>query len=160
MEIVVVVEACEDAPGGGVVPEIIEHPVHLIEPALPIPVLHPQLVAVGLADGAGLVGPRVPDVRVQVPDVAGLLLPDPQKLVHRAPEGHFADGLDGELPPEIVAVNEAESLYGVGALPILPAGADGQSRVPGAVGEDLLAVLDEYLVGVTHGRSPSLVFGL
>ena len=77
-----------------------------------------------------------------------------------AADRNWGIGRDGDLPPEIVAVHEAESLYGVGALPILPAGADGQSRVPGAVGEDLLAVLDEYLVGVTHGRSPSLVFGL
>ena len=42
--------------------EIVEHPVHLVKLPLGVAVLDSQLVAVGLADGAALVRPGVPDV--------------------------------------------------------------------------------------------------
>ena len=62
--------------------QVVEHAVHLIEHSFFILVLHAELVAVGLADAAALVRPRVPDVGGEVVDVVALFLPDPQKLVH------------------------------------------------------------------------------
>ena len=63
------VDVCQDAAGGGVVLQVIEHAVHLVEFALGIFVLDAELIAVGLADRAGLVGPLIPDVAAQVVDV-------------------------------------------------------------------------------------------
>ena len=154
VEVVVVVEAGEDAPGGGVVLQIVEHPVHLVHLPLGVLVLDPQLVAVGLADGAVPVGPGVPDVGVEVADVVGLPLPDPQQLVHRVPKGHFSEGLDGKLLPEVVAVDNPEALDGVGGGPVGPPGPDRQVRVPGPVGQNLLAVGKEDFVGIAHGVFP------
>ena len=72
-----VVETGEDAAGGGVVLQVIQHPVHLVKLPLGELVFDPQLIAVGLANGAGLVCPAVPDVAAQVVDVVGFLLPNP-----------------------------------------------------------------------------------
>ena len=130
----VVVEVRQDAAGGGVVLEVIEHPVHLVHVPLGIVVLHGQLIAVGLADGAGLVRPGVPDVGAEVVDIVGLFLPDPEQFIHGALEIHPADGLDRELFFEIVSVHKAEALDGVGGGAVLPAGANGLVRVPGALG--------------------------
>ena len=96
VEVLEVIDIGHDAPGGGVVLEIIEHPVHLVHLPLGIAVLDGELVAVGLADGAGLVRPLVPDVGIGVMDVVGFLLPDPEKLVHRRFPIGAADGEDGE----------------------------------------------------------------
>ena len=76
-----VVHAGEDAAALGVVLQIVEHPVHLVEVALGVVVLLGQLIAVGLADGAVFVGPGVPDVAAQLGDPVGFLLPDPEQLV-------------------------------------------------------------------------------
>ena len=151
VQILKVVEAGEYAAGGAVVLEVVQHAVDLVEFALGILVLHAELIAVGLADGAVLVRPGVPDAAAQLMDVVGLLLPDPQQLVHRAfPEG-AAYGEYGELLGEIVTVDYAKALDRVGALAVLPARADVQLRVPEAVVEDITAVLYEQLVRAAHG---------
>ena len=99
VEILKVVDIGEDAAAGGVVLQIVQHPVHLIHLPLGVLVLHRQLIAVGLADGAVLVRPAVPDVAPQVVDVVGLLLPDPQQLVDAGLEIGAAHGEDGKLLP-------------------------------------------------------------
>ena len=55
-----VVKIGENAAGSGVVLEIVEHAVDLIEQAFFVLVLYAELIAVGLADGAGFVCPGVP----------------------------------------------------------------------------------------------------
>ena len=152
-QIVVVVQVGQNPPGGGVVLEIVEHPVHLVHVPLGVVVLHPQLVPIGLADGAGLIGPGIPDAAVQVVNVVGLLLPNPQQLIHSTFQVHPADGLDGKLLPEVVAVDQAEQLNGMGRGSILPPWADGQVRVPRTLGQDLPAVLLKKFIGFAHGFS-------
>ena len=132
----------------------IQHPVHLIELPLRIPVLHRQLIAVGLADGAGTVGPAVPDVAPEIVDVVGLLLPDPQQLVDAGLEIGAAQGENGELLPQVVAVDDAEFFHRVGGCAVIPVGAHLQLRVPYAVGQDLPAVLDKAFVCVAHWACP------
>ena len=99
VQVLEVVDIGQDAAAGGVVLQVVQHPVHLVHLPLGILVLHRQLIAVGLADGAVLVRPAVPDVAPQVVDVVGLLLPDPQQLVDAGFEVGPADGEDGELLP-------------------------------------------------------------
>ena len=57
--------------------EVVQHAVHLIEVALGVMALLANLVAVGLADRAGLVSPLIPNMTVEVMHVIGLLLIDP-----------------------------------------------------------------------------------
>ena len=134
-------------------PQVVDHPVHLVELPLGVLVLHPQLVAVGLADGAALVGPLVPDMAVELVDVVGLLLPDPQQLVHGGLPKSPPQGEDGKLLLQVIAVDDPELLHRVGGGPILPAGADGLVGVPDPVIQDVAAVLKEDLVGVTYSNS-------
>ena len=61
-EVCVVVDIGHDAPRCGVMLEVKQHSVDLIHLALGVAVLHAELIAVGLADGAGLVRPSVPDM--------------------------------------------------------------------------------------------------
>ena len=154
MEVLEVVDVGHDPPGGRVVPQIVEHPIHLVHVPLGVVVLHPQLVAVGLADGAVRVRPLVPDAGVQVVDVVGLLLPDPEQLLHRRLPIGPAEGEEGELLSQVIAVHQAEGLYRMGGTAVLPPGADLPVRVPDAVGENFPAVLHKQQVGTTHGQPP------
>ena len=153
-QVVVVINIGKDAAASGVVLQIPQHLVHLVHVALRIVVLYPQLIAVGFADGAVLIGPGVPDPGAQVVDVVALGLPDPQQLVNGAlPEG-APDGEDGELLRQVIAVHNAEFLDGMGALAVLPPGADRPVRIPDAVVQNVPAVLDEDLVCSAHIISP------
>ena len=110
-----------------------------------------QLVAVGLADGAGLVGPLVPDVGVQILNVVGLLLPDPQQLVHRGFGGAGREGATGARPRADNAENPNFERGGAG--PLLGGGRFG---TPNAVGGDPLPGVGEgHFIGAGHGP-PSL----
>ena len=153
VEVVVVVHMGDDAAGSGVVLQIPEHLVHLIHIPLGIVVLDAQLIAVGLADGTVLVGPGIPDVAAQLSNTVGLLLPDPQQLVHGGLDELLADGHDGELLPQVIAVDHAKQLHGVGGLAVLPAGANFPVGVPDALGQDVFAVLDKNFIGTAHARS-------
>ena len=93
-----IVDVRQNTAGGGVVLQVVDHPVNLIEHALLVLVLDAQLVAVSLADGAVLPHPFVPDVAAQICDTVGLFLPYPEKLVHGAfpigaPQGHNGEFL-------------------------------------------------------------------
>ena len=128
-----------------------QHLVYLVHVPLGVVVFHPQLVAVGLADGAGLVRPGVPDAAVQVVDVVGLLLPDPQKLVHRGLQKLPADGENGEFSAQVIPVDHPKELNGMGGSPVLPAGTDLPVGVPHSPGKNVLTVLNKDLIGVAHG---------
>ena len=80
---------------------------------------------------------------VQVVDVVGLLLPDPQQLVHRTLEGHFPDGLDGKLLPQVVAVDDTKFLHGVGGGTVLPPGTHLLVGVPHPMGQNILTILNK-----------------
>ena len=133
--------------------EVIEHAVHLVEVALGVVALLADLVAVGLADGARLVCPLVPDVGVEVVDVVGFALVDPKDLVHGALEGGAAEGEGGELAAQVIAVYHAKLLDGVGGGAVLPARADLLALGGGAVLDDVFAHGAEELVCLAHGFS-------
>ena len=120
--------------------------------------LHTKLIAVGLADGAGLIRPGVPDVGGEVADVVGLFLPDPEELIHRAFQIRAAQREDGKLLLQIVAVDKAEFFDRVGGGAVLPMGADGEVVIAHAVIEDIEAVGTEDLIGVAHGGPPYFVW--
>ena len=136
--------------------EVVEHAVHLVEFALGVLVLHAQLIAVGLADGAVLVRPLVPDVAAEVLIVVGLLLPYPEQLVNGAFPVGAAYREDGELAAQVVAVHYAELLDRVrrGAV-VLPVRTDVLVGVPIAVFKDVPAVFYEDLVGIAHKAASS-----
>ena len=157
MEILEVVEIGENTAAGRVVLQVVQHPIHLIHLALRVLVLHPQLIAVGLADGAAFVGPAVPDIAPQVVDIVGFLLPDPQQLVDAGLEVCPPQGQDGKFLAEIVAVNDAEFFHRVGGRAVGPVGADALVGVPHTVSQNIMAVLFEYLVSVAHGGAPPVV---
>ena len=69
MQILERINIRQDAAGGGVVLQVVEHAVHLVEFALGILVLDAELIAIGLADGAGFIGPGVPYMAVQIVNV-------------------------------------------------------------------------------------------
>ena len=130
--------------------QVPQHLVYLVHVPLRVVVLYAQLVAVGLAYGAVLVGPGVPDSGAQVVDIVALGLPYPQKLVYcRLPIG-AADGEYGELLRQIVTVHDAELFHRVGALAVFPAGAHFPVRIPDAVVQNVPAILDKYLISSAH----------
>lgn len=69
MQILKIVKVGQDPTGAGVVLQVIKDPVHLIEHALLVLMLDAHLIAIGLADGAGFIGPGVPYMAVQIVNV-------------------------------------------------------------------------------------------
>ena len=134
--------------------EVVQNPVHLIHLPLRVAVLHPQLVAVGFADGTVLIRPLIPDVGVQIPNVVGFLLPNPQKFLHGGFPIGAPQGQDGEFLPQVVAVHNAEFLHGVGGGAVLPMGADLEIRVPHAAVQNIPAVPDKKFVSAAHALPP------
>ena len=68
-EICKIIDVGEDPAAGWVVLQVIKHPIHLIHVPFGIVVLHAQLIAVGLTDGAGFVRPLIPDFGIEVMDI-------------------------------------------------------------------------------------------
>ena len=134
--------------------QVVQHPVHLVHIPLGIVVLHPQLIAIGFADGAALIRPLVPDMAPQVTDVVGLLLPDPQQFVHRRLPVGPADGKNGKFLPQVIAVDDAEFFDRMGRRSVLPVRAHLLLRIPDAVLQNIPAVLNEYLVRTAHTTAP------
>ena len=94
----------------------------------------------------------------QVVDVVGLLLPDPQQLVDAGLEVGAAHGEDGKLPAQVVAVDDAELLHGVGGRTVLPVGTHLLVGVPHPVLQDVAAIFLEDLVCPAHKRTPCVFF--
>ena len=120
--------------------------------------LYAQLIAVSLADAAVLVRPGIPDMRGEVGDVVGFLLPYPQYLIHGALEVYLSYSLNGELPAKVVAVDDAEALYGMSGHAVRPMRTYVVILIRKALGEYFFAVLYKYLIGVTHDNSLLCLF--
>ena len=125
--------------------------IHLIHVALRVVVLHAELIAVGLADGAVFIRPRVPHAGAQIVDVVALELPYPQQLVYCGLPVGAAESEYGELLGQVIAVYYSEFFYRVRALAVVPLRAYRAVGVPYAVIKDIAAVLDEYFVCSAHG---------
>ena len=157
-EIMVIINIGHNTARAGVVFEVIQHAVDLIEHPLGILVLHAQLIAVGLADGAVLIRPGVPDMRAQLMNVVRLLLPDPQQLVNTALKINLAQGHDRELFLQIIAVYHAEPFDRMGRHAVLPAGTHLERLIRAAVLDDLFTVLLKYDIRVAHYHHPLYLF--
>ena len=157
VEILKIIDIGQDPPGSRVVLQIVEHPVHLVKHPLFVLVLDPQLVAVGLADGAVRTGPLIPDMAAQVRDPVGFLLPDPQQFIHGALPIGPAQGHNGELLCQIIAVHHTKLLDGVGGSSVGPVRAHLQVFIGKAVGQNVPAGGFVQFVGSAH-RSPSKIF--
>ena len=130
--------------------KIVQHSVHLVEIALGIMALLANLVPVGLADGAGLVGPLIPNMAVEVMDVIGLLLIDPQNLVHRRLKRRAAQGERRELLAQVVARRNAKVFNGIGRGAVLPHRADLLALGGGAMVQDIAAHGYKLLISFAH----------
>ena len=73
--------------------------------------------------------------------------------IHSRLDELLADGHDGKLFLQVVAVDHAEKLHGVGGGTVLPAGADLAVSVPDTFAQDVLTVLDKNFIGTAHGGS-------
>ena len=150
MQIVVVVEARQNAAGCRIVAKRIEHAVDLIEHTLGIDVLDPELIAVGLADGAVLTRPAVPDVAAKFADAVGLFLPDPQQLLNTGAVISPAKRHDREFLPQVIAVHHAEFLDGMRRRTVLPVRPHRPVGVPDTVFQYVAARLDIDFIRSAH----------
>ena len=108
MQICKRIETGHDPSAVRVVLQIIQHAVYLIELPFGILMLDAQLIAICLADAALFICPGIPDMAGKIVDIIGFFLPDPENLIQRRLEIDLADGLDGELFLEVIAVDNAK----------------------------------------------------
>ena len=131
--------------------QVKKHSIHLVKHPLLILVLDAQLVAIGLADGAILPCPLVPDMAAEIGDSVGLFLPDPEQLVHGtfpvgAPQGH-----NGEFLRQVVPVHHAEFFDGMGRGAVRPVGAHLQVFVGESVFQNVQAGGTVKFISFAHG---------
>ena len=130
--------------------KVVQHAVHLIEVALGIVALLANLIAVGLADRTGLVSPFIPDMAVEVMHVIGLLLINPQNLVHGRLKRRTTQGERGELLAQVVARRDAEVFNGIGRGAVLPHRADLLALGGGAMVQNIAAHGYKLLISFAH----------
>ena len=107
-----------------VVIQVVQHLVHLIEISLGVVVLHAELIAVRLADGAVFVRPGVPDMGRKVSHTVGFLLVYPEYLINGGAIVNPAERHYRELLLEVITVHDTEFLYRMGGSAVLPVRAD------------------------------------
>ena len=92
MKILMHINIRHDTAAVRIVLQIIDHSVHLIHHALFVLMLYTHLITISLADGTVLIRPFIPDRTVQIMDIVGFALPDPQHLIRGALDGRLAEG--------------------------------------------------------------------
>ena len=130
--------------------KVVQHAVHLVEVALGIVALLANLIAVGLADGTGLIGPLIPDMAVEIMHVIGLLLIDPQDLVHGRLKRRTTQGERGKLLAQIIARRDTKVFNGIGRGAVLPHRADLLALGGGAMVQDIAAHGYKLLISFAH----------
>lgn len=149
-EVGVIVGVGHDTAAVRVVLQVVQHLVHLIEISLGIVVLHAELIAVRLADGAVSVRPGVPDMGRKVSHTVGFLLVYPEYLINGGAIVNPAKRHYRELLLEVIAIHDAEFLYRVRGSTILPVRADVAVLIGNTVFYDAPAVLYKQFISVTH----------
>ena len=162
MEIFKIINVGQDAAGGRIVLQIIDHTVHLVHRLLALVelVLLAQLIAVSLADGAIFTGPLIPDMAAQIADPVGLLLPDPQQFIHGALPVSTAQGHNGKFFCQIIAVHNAEFLDGMGGSAILPTGAYIHTLIRKTIFQNIQTSLAVQFVSSAHDLTSEMIFAL
>ena len=130
--------------------KVVQHAVHLVKVTLGIMALLANLIPVGLADGTSLVGPLIPDMAVEVMHVIGLLLIDPQDLVHSGLERRTTQRKRGELLAQVIARRNAKVFNGIGRGAVLPHRADLLALGRGAMVQDIAAHGYKLLISFAH----------
>ena len=138
--------------------QVVQDPVHLIEFTLGVFMLDAQLVAVGLADGAVLIRPLVPDMAAQFGNPVGLFLPDPQDFVNGTLPIGAAQGHNGEFLRQIIAVYHTEFLDGMGRSAVSPAGTNLQCLIGKAVFQNVQACCSVNFICSAHKAHLLIIF--
>ena len=144
------IDVRHDPPAVRVVLQVVDHPVHLVHHALFVLVLHLHLVSVGFSDGTVGIRPTVPDVAVQVMDIAGLLLPDPQHFIGTAFDPGAPKRQCRKFPGQVVTVHHPEPLHRIGGGFVLPHRSYLLPFRAGAVVDDIPAHVYKYFIRVAH----------
>ena len=138
-----------------VVLKVVQHAVDLVEQTFLVDVFYAQLIAVGFADTARFVRPTVPNVTVQVVNVVGFFLPNPQQLVHGGLECRATKRYYRELLRQVVAIDNAKQLFGVRGSAVRPMRTHFGKLVAETMVYYVGHVLNEYFVGFAHFFSPA-----
>ena len=140
--------------------EILEYAIHLVIIAVSIVRNLSNLITVSFANGARLISPRIPDVRVEVVNVVGLLLVNPQNLVHGALESGTAKRQRRKLLTQIVAIADAKLLDCVCGSTVFPGRANFLALGGGAVFNNVGAHINKNAICFAHIQSFKLRFKL
>ena len=138
--------------------EILEHAIHLVIIAVSIVRNLSNLITVSFANGARLISPRIPDVRVEVVHVIGLLLINPQNFVHGALERSAAKRQRRKLLTQIIAIADAKLLDCVCRGTIFPGRTDLLALGGGAVFNNVGTHINKNAICFAHIQSFKLLF--
>lgn len=150
MQVFEIIDVGHDSSGMRIVLQIEEDSVYLIEFTFRIDGFLSKLVAVGLTDASVFIGPGIPYVGMKVMDVVALFLPDPKYLIKTALEGSLSYGENRQFLLKIITVDDAEFLDGMCRCPVFPVWSYGIIGIPDSVVQDVIHVVDEYLICYGH----------
>ena len=153
-DIGMIVDVGHNAAGTGVVFKVVNHPIHLVEIPFGIFVLYAELIAVGLSYRPAFIGPGIPNMTVEVVNVVGLFLPYPKDFVDGGGVVYLAERHEGEFLLQVIAVDQAKFLDGVGGGAVVPFGTNLKVGVPHAVFQYIPAVFYENFISIRHIITP------
>ena len=154
MQVLMYIQIRHDSPAVRIILQIVNHPVRLIHHSLFILMFHTHLVSVCFPDRSIFIRPAVPDMTPEFIDIVGLLLPDPEHLVHTALDRRAAQCQRREFLRQIIPVNHTEFFDRVRRSSVFPHRTYFLSFRTCSVINNVPAHINKYFICVTHPFSP------
>ena len=111
---------------------------------------HTHLITVCLADGTILICPLIPDRTVQIMNIIGLALPDPQHLIRCTLDSCLSKRQCRKLLREIIPVHNTKLLHCISITAVLPLRTNLLALRTAAVIKDIPAHINKHLICVAH----------
>ena len=150
MKILMYIDIRHDPAAVRIILQIIEYTVYLIHHSFFVDMLYAHLIAVCLPDRSIFICPAVPDVTVQIVDIIGFFLPDPQKLVRTAFDPGSSECQCREFFSQIIPVHHTKFFYSIRRSPVFPSRTYLFSFCAGSIINDVPAHLYKNFVCITH----------
>ena len=150
MKILMYINIRHDPAAVRIILQIIEYTVYLIHHSFFVDMLYAHLIAVCLPDRSIFICPAVPDVTVQIVDIIGFFLPDPQKLIRTAFDCCSSKCQCRKFFRQIIPVHNSEFLDRICRCSIFPYRSYFFASGIGTVIDNVTAHIDKYFVCITH----------
>ena len=146
MQILMHIDIGKDSAAERIVFQIIDDTVHLIHHAFLVLMLLCKLITVRLTDRTVLIRPLIPDSTLQIMDIVGFSLSDPEHLLRTGLDRSLTKRDRREFLRQIITVDHTKLLDRVSTRSVLPVRADLLALGARSVLQYIIAHINKNLV--------------